>query len=253
MPIQRRNPELVGLLSADLQPRLEPNFAWGQASGILLSSHLRGHWPMSSVDENGDVYDLSGQGRTLTNNNAATFNVKSICPYARFQSASTQYLSRTDEAGLDLQSSMTCGAWVYFDNAASGTEYIMAKRAGAAHRSFQLARLSTGVLRFGFCNDGTNFVNSDSTDVLAATTWYFTWGRFVSGASRDAGINRDYWDNATAVAAIFDSDADFTIGASSTPDGYMDGRVALPFLCATALTDAQIMNIFEQTRAMFGV
>jgi hypothetical protein len=27
---------------------------------------LRGYWPFSSVDENNDVYDLSGQGRVMT-------------------------------------------------------------------------------------------------------------------------------------------------------------------------------------------
>ena len=28
---------------------------------------LRGFWQFSSVDESGDIYDLSGQSRTMTN------------------------------------------------------------------------------------------------------------------------------------------------------------------------------------------
>lgn len=46
-----------------------PTTSWGNIVSMNLGyPGLRGYWPMSSIDENDDVYDISGQGRTLTNN-----------------------------------------------------------------------------------------------------------------------------------------------------------------------------------------
>ncbi len=44
-----------------------PTTSWGNVISMNLGyPALRGFWPMSSADENGHVYDVSGQGRTLT-------------------------------------------------------------------------------------------------------------------------------------------------------------------------------------------
>jgi len=46
-----------------------PTTSWGNIVSMNLGyPGLRGYWPMSSVDENDFVYDLSGQNRTLTPN-----------------------------------------------------------------------------------------------------------------------------------------------------------------------------------------
>jgi hypothetical protein len=44
-----------------------PTTSWGNIVSMNLGyPGLRGYWSMSSIDENGNVYDLSNQGRTLT-------------------------------------------------------------------------------------------------------------------------------------------------------------------------------------------
>jgi hypothetical protein len=44
-----------------------PTTSWGNIVSMNLGyPALRGYWPMNSADENDDVYDISGQGRTLT-------------------------------------------------------------------------------------------------------------------------------------------------------------------------------------------
>lgn len=44
-----------------------PTTSWGNIVSMNLGyPGLRGYWPMSSIDENEAVYDLSGQNRTLT-------------------------------------------------------------------------------------------------------------------------------------------------------------------------------------------
>jgi hypothetical protein len=45
-----------------------PTTTWGSIISMNLGLPLlRGYWPFSSVDENGDLYDLSGQGRVMIN------------------------------------------------------------------------------------------------------------------------------------------------------------------------------------------
>lgn len=258
MSLQLRNPELVSLLSADLQPRYEPNFSWGQVMGILLVPQLRGFWPMSSVDDSRVVYDLGGQSRHLTNNNGATFALQGLAPYVDLN-GTTQYLNRTDESGLDLLDDITCGAWVYFDAAASAVEEIIGKEAGAAARSYRLARNAAGNALFSVSHDGTNWVNVNSSGVPATTipaeTWTFVWGRFLSNganSSVEVGINRTYWTQADASSAVFNSGADLTLGATGVPGAYMNGRITLAFLAAEYCPDAVLWNIYEQTRALFG-
>jgi len=41
--------------------------SWGNVISMNLGfPDLRGYWPMTSINESGNVYDVSGQGRTLT-------------------------------------------------------------------------------------------------------------------------------------------------------------------------------------------
>src|SRR4030042_5924133 len=86
----------------------------------LQLSGLRGYWPMSSVNENGNSYDLSGQGRVLTNNNTVPFGIYDLLPYADFTPGSSEYFSRPDEAGLVISGALTIGCWAWLDTLASG-------------------------------------------------------------------------------------------------------------------------------------
>lgn len=257
---QTRNSQLVDLLSGELQPRYEPNFAWGQASGFLLASQLRGHWNMASVDNTGAVYDQTGQGRTLTNNNTVTFGLQTLFPHATFVSTNNEYLSRADEAGLDITGNLWLGCWVIFDNTASANEYVMAKWGASGQRSFRLYRISTGELRFSISNDGIASISVTSTPTLAASTWYWIWGMFDSSSEYIyCGIDTAWWSLDSNVASIFNSNAPFTIGSDGTPGSHLDGSVTLATLCADVQTDVQtaavswgqIRNMYEQTRANY--
>ena len=67
MSIQnRRNDRLVDNLRNEYVMLYAPTTSWGGIVSMNLGyPGLRGYWSMTSVDENGDVYDLSGQGRTV--------------------------------------------------------------------------------------------------------------------------------------------------------------------------------------------
>lgn len=256
---QVRNSQLVDLLSGELQPRYEPNFAWGQASGFLLASQLRGHWNMASVDNAGAVYDQTGQGRTLTNNNTVTFGLQTLFPHATFNATNSEYLSRADEAGLDITGNLWLGCWVFFDTPGERAEYIMAKWGAAGSRSYALLIQADGTLRFQISDDGTASATVDSTTVMSSN-WYFVWGMYDSQTEYIyCGIDAAWWSSDSNMAVIFNSNAPFTIGSDGTPGNYLDGSVTLATLCADVQTDVQtsavswgqIRNMYEQTRANY--
>ena len=67
MPSNRNDP-LIDSLRTEFVSLYAPTTVWGNIMSMNLGlPGLRGFWPFSSVDESGDIYDLSGQSRTMTN------------------------------------------------------------------------------------------------------------------------------------------------------------------------------------------
>lgn len=62
-----KNDKEVDSLRTEYTRLYSPTTTWGDIVSMNLGyPGLRGYWTMSSVDENIDVYDISGQGRTLS-------------------------------------------------------------------------------------------------------------------------------------------------------------------------------------------
>lgn len=266
---QVANRQLVQLLSAWFQSRREASFAWSRAASEYLAlPGLRGFWPMSSVDYTAAsrARDLSGQGYHLTDNNTPTFNFDGLAPYVEFN-GTTQYLSRADggvgnwadilgtETYIDAAiRGLTLGGWFYFDDATPATtEDCIDKRvAAAANSSYSLGRLATAQIFFNV-STGAGFVTAPGANV-GADRWVFLVGRYIPSTSVDVFVDDDEVNTVIGVpASLVDSTAPFTIGARGVPSQYLDGRASMCFLCAAALSDAIILSLFEQTKAMFGV
>lgn len=265
--MQIRNSEMVDLLSADFQHRNEPNFAWKSAcSAFLALPGLRGFWPMSSVNYQATdrAIDVGGQGNHLTANGSGNINFgfDNLAPYARFVSANSQYLNRADGGAANwsditgtetyiITPGLTFIAWIYFAGAAAANEYVMAKRS-AASISYWMLRTAAGLLQFAV-NDGiSSFAVADGS--LSGTTWYFVAGRFVPANEIKIWINDDtYTSIASPVASIQDTAQNFTLGSRSDGAAYFNGRQSMVALCASALSDAIIGQLYHQTRTMYGV
>lgn len=250
MSTQIRNAGLVSLLETDFIKRNEP----GNLLGNIISTYqalpgLRGFWPMSSVDENGDVYDLAMQGRTLTNTNTVTFSNTNFLPFAEFN-ASTNYLTRADEAGLDITGNLTFGCWARF-NATGSFEALFNKYLSTGNqRSYTIFKNSSDLAVCSISVDGTAVTTLTSTSTFAQDTWGFIVGKFTVLTSLDVWLNDEKSTNTTSIpASIFNSTAPFRIGESS--GGYTNGDVALAFLCAYALPDNMITNLYQLTRILF--
>ncbi|MFH1635311.1 MAG: hypothetical protein ABIG63_15070, partial [Chloroflexota bacterium] len=187
MPLQRRNSELVSLLSADLQRRYEPNFAWKSAvSSILVMPAIRCCYPMSSLTSGAIMPDLCGTGRNLTRNGSLLLSRSDLAPCAVFDGVG-DYLSHADHADFDILGTegyidgairgLTVGGWFYNDNAPAAFEAFVSKADGTVNSSYLLYRLNTGIYRFLIGTGGATVV-ADTTAAPAAATWHCVIGRF---------------------------------------------------------------------------
>lgn len=248
-----RNGALIAGAKNDFRQLNNPLHAWGDAASFYQSlSKLRGFWPMSSVNESGNVYDLSGQGRTLTNNSSTAFGVTLFTPYADFDGAA-DYLSRPTEAGLEITSNLTLCCWAYFDNTASAIENVIGKRGAGGQLGYYIRRTAGGLAEAVVSSNGTAATLATG-GTLAEDTWYFLALRYLASTELSIWVNDTETLNTTSIpASIHNSTADFTIGANGTPGEYMNGRIALPTLCATDLGDDTLIFLYDMTRHLFGV
>jgi hypothetical protein len=214
---------------------------------------------MSSYDEAGDAYDLSGQGRTLAYNGNPKYGTgyyAGLAPYIILDGTG-DYLSRTDEAGLDITGTETCvqypgltmGGWYRFDNIARA-EGGIAKWITANNNSYALYKSVANALDFIVTTDGSTQKFATSTVVAYKDIWLWWVGRFRPSTELAVWVNLTKTVNVAAIpASIYSGTSPLTIGTG--PD--MDGEVSLQFLCASALSDTIIKALFQQTRGLFGV
>jgi hypothetical protein len=106
---------------------------------------------------------------------------------------------------------------------------------------------------FAISDTGAAFSIGYST-TYSINTWQFFAGRFNDAA---AGAEIAVWNNgektttATARNSIFNSNSPLYIGSHTAGAAPYTGYASLVFLCASALSDAAVFSIYQQTRALF--
>jgi hypothetical protein len=240
--------------------RREPNFAWGNVVSMFsMLPGLRGFWPMSS-SQGGNAYDLSGQGRVLTGSNVV-YSLYGLAPRASIASGLSAYLTRADEAGLDILGAeadidpnyqgLTLGGW--FHPSSGGTDTgLMGKWVVAANqRSYLLRKPAGDTAYFAVSVDGIATAPINVTPI-AINAWQFIVSRFTPSVELATWVNKT---KATVVAgvpaSIFNSNSPFEIGRYNAAN-YFNGSGSLGFLCAAALPDTTIAMLYEHSRALFG-
>lgn len=254
---QQAPAELVDGLSAYFPRSDRIATAWGNlVSNYLLLRNLRLFVPFTSVDENGDAYDLSGQGRVLNNNNAITYASTSIMTYANLVKASSQFFNRPDEAGLDITGQLTIGGWFWF-NALGAQEGFVGKynTNGVNQRVYLLYKTNVEAMRFIVSSNGTATTTVTSTVTGVNNNWYFMVGRYTPSTELAVWVNGTKTTNLVAIPASLSNQASsFWVGQDGSAGGsYLGGRAALVFLCATALEDCFINALFWHSAPWFGV
>ena len=228
----------------------EPSYH-SPVSDLLHLPAARGVWPMSDYDENILVYDLSGQARHLTPAGGPSAGLHNSTVVYFDLNGTTQYLSRASEAGLNLTGQMTFGGWFWADTSA-GVMTLMIKGTTA-----------TPAYRLTIRGDSADQAQAVVTGATIATAtggavtdgaWHFIWARFIPSTSISVGLDNVITTSTATIPATANSVAGaFAIGASGTPDRYLDGRASLCFLSALALSDTLLGLLYERQRVLFGV
>jgi hypothetical protein len=189
---------------------------------MALSTSLISHWKLS------DLTDEVG-GNTLTNNNVVTFVAGKVGNAANFVAASSQFLSKADNAALSTGDiDFTFSAWVKFTTLGTNNPQIIAKDSDASNRDYNLDFYHVpNAFRF-YINGGSVIIQSTKTD-LTTGVWYFVvaWHDSVANTINIQVNNGTIDSAATANTAPSDSAATFCIGARTyaTFEGYFDGLV----------------------------
>lgn len=223
-----------------------------------------GIWYAGDVQRStGDLYDASGQGRTLTYNGNPTFNQLSngiaYCDY----DGTGDYHARADETDLDVTGTetinatavqgLTMGVWVNADDI-STSPVIISKFLNPVNQSYLMQFLSTGVIRFAISATGAATHTSDTTATYSAGTWLFIVMRFIPSTEKSIFVNNvKETDTSSIPASIFSGAAPLEVASFGAGALVLNGKISITFLCHQALPDGMIRRLFNQTRVFFGV
>jgi hypothetical protein len=241
-------------------------------SAFLSLPSLVGFWPMSSVDaaNSGVFYDISGNGRTLTNNATVQAGFFGKMPRASFTAASSQYLSRPDETGLDIignesyvESSsrgLTYGGYFYHNNNSTGdSQALLSKTLGGANTSWYSRRNLVNKKIQCVIDSGSSSANVFSTSVIDDSQLYFFAFVFVPGSSANIYISLPGQEQlekttlATTITTIQNTASPLALGAFGIPSNYLEGFCSGCFLCAAQVSEDRLNDLYASTKGIGGL
>ena len=209
---------------------------------LALTDNLEAFWELDNVND-------SHSSNTLTNNGTVTFVTGKVGNAADFVPASSQYLSRADNAALSAgDTDMTIQAWVKFDSFDSSPTIICKCDTGGFGGDLEYAiyTTDTGELRSRRYN-GSTFNTITSSGNLSLSTWYHVVTTYDASANVHALIIND----GTPITASYspgswDTGNSFTIGIDSTSQGHwMDGLVDQVGIWRRVLSSSEITELYN--------
>jgi len=218
-----------------------------------LPTNLEGYWKLDEAS--GNRADSSVNGNTLTDN-ATVSNV--AYDYwstgensADFETGNSEYLSITDasQTGLDITSDLSIAGFVRPESVGAARAILTKWNTTGNQRSYLLRISSGNALQLLLSNAGS------ATDVTATSTGTVSAGKWQHFAV--TFNNTDNWvvlyldgnfDSATAyTSAIFNSTADFNLGAVVGTSEFFDG------LLKDVAIWSRVLNAFEIKKLALGV
>lgn len=216
---------------------------------------LRAFWPLNEFDDDGSAYDLSGHNKTLIRSGTVlTYKVNQKgAVYAEFDSGES--LGVLDSSHFDINGTesyvasgkkgLTFGGWFRFASF-SGSAKSYSKGSGA-NRSYEIGSVSAGSAQFecAVSNDGTAVKQAQMTGTLALDQWYFLVGRFTPSTEVAFFVSKTKFTNTTSIpASLFNTTVNIRIGEANQQPAYC-------FLCAMALSDAELDDLYDATAPLF--
>jgi hypothetical protein len=174
--------------------------------------------------------------------------------YKDFVRASSNYLLRTDEAGLSITGNLTVGGWFYFDAESTGQETGLISKwyETGNERAYVLYKNASDELVFSVSDDGSAVVSiSDGGFNYAESQWFYVVGRFTVSTELALFVNGMWYKTTTGIpVTIFDCSESFEIGRYNRSN-YLDGRVSQAFICAYSVPDTFICAMYSHAKALY--
>ena len=228
---------------------------------------LRFFLPLSGAEGTGTVPDISGYGRSFLWNGNPTFNHTGLIAYADLDGTG-DYVSRADEAGLRILGTetyvasavrgLTMGGWFWLDTVpgAAVNAGLMGKYLSTGNQRSYLLYANNSLAKSVISSNGSATTTVSSTVTLAAAGWYYLVARYRPSTELAifvgaAGVVTKTANVTSIPASLFNSTAPFEIGRFDS--AVMDGRTSRDWLCAAALSDAQIEALYQTERAILGI
>jgi hypothetical protein len=223
-----------------------------------MMTQLRGFWPMSSVDHNGNVYDLSAQGRTL-GRSGVSFGMDGVggyVPVASFGGAGdTLSLADSDAVNLNgLGNGFTILAWARPGWAAGGSGWrpLVSKGSAAGTMEYGLVVAEGSMLPRFFIGDQSH----EGAFPLAHDAWHFMAASYhADGHEVLLQVNAEREVAAIEAPALVATTDDFFVGRwtdGSGALGYWQGEMTLLALCAGVVPQLVLENVYRATAYLFG-
>lgn len=216
---------------------------------------LQGYWPTSIRTNGGNVvdhsdgsYDLMEVGSCQTGYDGNAF---------AHLGNGINYLSGTLVGGIEgteawIESAirgLTIGCWVNVDETPSIYSGVMSKDGLATNRGYGLWWQQSNAPAFFVSGDGTttDFVTAPPSSIAQ---WVFLVGRFIPSTEVAVFVNGVKTSNSTSIpASINVSTGSFEVGRYlGVNSRILHCRVRDVFICAAALTDAQIVQIMNSSQ-----
>lgn len=217
--------------------------ASASSAGVAISSL---HGALSVFYKLADVSDSGPNALTLTNNNVATFVPGKIGDAANLVRASTQYLSRANNALLrpDATNGFTVACWFNRANAAA-VHNLVAKGAFATNNTEYILFCSNVVNRVeAFVGSGAALANPNvSTGIGALGTWNFIVLK-SDGATVSLRLNNGTPVTTALAGVVSGGSGAFNIGAANAANT-LDGLIDAVGFWQRALTSAEETTLWN--------
>lgn len=261
-----RKTQIVDIMSTDFPLMRSPNYSIAQMHSTFTSYPMcRGYWPMSSVDESGNLSDMSAQGRVLVRNGTPTFAFrKNLAAYSAIGFIDKDYFQRMDDGGLDFAcpsglvaaaiDGFTLMCWFCADAAAQGTQRgLISKWYETGNiRGYRLILTAANKLQLDVSSNGTLVTSVTSSGTVAAGTWYFACGRYTASTEMIVYLSGTETSNVVGIpASPYNTTEPFEVGRTNRGDGYV-GYMGPVAAYAVSMTDPAIAVAYHSTRFLYG-
>lgn len=216
-----------------------------------LTTSLTSYW---KLDEASGARADSVGTNNLTSNNTVGQAVGKLTNAAQFNSASSRYLSITDNASISVGDiDFTVGAWVYLDSKSADQAIAGQYYTTTNQRSWNINyQAAADRFRFAVSADGTSVagqfdnVIADNFGSPSTGTWYYivAWHDSVANTI-NISVNNGPANSLSHTTGVLDSTGPFTIGALGNPLQYFDGRIDGVGLWKRVLTSQERTNLYN--------